>query len=183
MLKDMRQTLLLLLASTACGDRNIPILVNNWCDTPREGVVAEITDGDTLVLDDGETIRLLGIDAPERYYSGHPDCASEESSDCCYGEASSLALVETVPPGSRIRLEFDLECKGVYDRTLAYLFLVNDDTGAEEIFLNEWLIEEGLAKVYTHDVGQAKDIRYLERFENAQIQAQSQQKGLWELCF
>ena len=183
MLKDMRQLLLFLLVFTACGDRSIPILVNDWCDTPREETVAEIIDGDTLVLEGGETVRILGIDAPERYYTGHPDCSSEESSTCCYGEESSLALLEIIPPGSRIRLEFDLECTGIYDRTLAYLFLSNDDTGAEEIFLNEWLIEEGLAKVYEQDVGQAKDIRYLERFQDAQTQAQSQQKGLWDLCF
>jgi endonuclease YncB( thermonuclease family) len=158
-------------------------LVNNWCDTPREGVVAQITDGDTLVLDDGEIIRLLGIDAPEVYYSGHSDCASAESTDCCYGDQATQELENMAPPGTILRLEFDLECTGVYERTLAYLFVLSPDTGVEEIFLNEWLLEDGHAKVYSGDVGHAQDIRYLERFHAAQAKAQSAKKGLWNLCF
>ena len=192
MLRNAEVLLFLLLVLAGCGvsgdcvpgeSREVCMVVNNWCDTPREGVVLEVTDGDTLVLEDGELIRLLGIDAPEKYYSGHPDCASAESSECCYGDTATSELEAAVPPGSRLRLEFDLECLGVYDRTLAYLFLVNEDTGGEELFINEWLLEEGHAKVYSEDVGHAQDIRYMDRFQAAQIKAQSAQKGLWDVCF
>ena len=44
-------------------------------------------------------------------------------------------------------------------------------------------IEEGFAKVYDEDVGQARDIRYFERFQEAQAKAQSLEKGLWGSCF
>jgi len=183
MLRAMKSVLIFLLILGACGDRTVPILVNNWCDTPREGVVTHITDGDTLVVDDGEEIRLLGIDAPEKYYSGHPDCASPEASECCYGEEATVELEKIAPVGTRLRLEFDLECEGVYDRTLAYLFVVNADTGEEEFFINEWMLEEGHAAVYTGDVGHAQDIRYMDRFQAAQAKAQAAQKGLWDVCF
>jgi micrococcal nuclease len=183
MLQGMKNVLILCLALVACNSREVPILVNNWCDTPREHTVLEITDGDTLVLDNGEIVRILGIDAPEKYYNGHPDCASGDSPDCCYGDQATSALLEIAPPGTSLRLEFDLECKGLYERTLAYLFVVNADTGADEIFLNEWLLEEGHVQVYSGDVGHAQDIRYLERFQAAQSKAQSANKGLWDQCY
>ncbi len=183
MLRNMKNVLTLCLALAACSSREVPILVNNWCDSPREHEVLKITDGDTLVLENGEIVRILGIDAPEKYYEGHPDCASGDSPDCCYGDQSTSVLEEMAPPGTLLRLEFDLECEGFYERTLAYLFVVNPDTGAEEIFLNEWLLEEGHAKVYTADVGHAQDIRYLEKFQLAQTKAQSANKGLWDICY
>lgn len=183
MLESMKIVVLFSLALTACSNREVPILVNGWCDSPREHEVLEVTDGDTLVLDNGEKVRILGIDAPEKYYNGHPDCASGDSPDCCYGEESTSALEEMVPPGTLLRLEFDLECSGIYDRTLAYLFIVNPDTGLDDFFLNEWLLEDGHARVYSEDVGHAQDIRYLERFQAAQTKAQSENKGLWTVCY
>lgn len=179
----MMRTAFLMLMLAACGNREVPILVNAWCDTPREEKVLAITDGDTITLKSGEEIRLLGVDAPELYYSGHSECSSEEHSTCCYGEDASEALEDLIPPGSTVRLEFDLACEGVYERTLAYLFTVPEDEEESEVFLNEWLLEEGFARVYDQDVGQARDIRYFERFQDAQALAQTGEKGLWGACF
>ena len=94
-----------------------------------------------------------------------------------------LELEQLLSVTGRMRLEFDLACEGVYDRTLAYLFTVPESDDDTEIFLNEWLLEEGFAKVYDEDVGQARDIRYFERFQEAQAKAQSLEKGLWGACF
>jgi micrococcal nuclease len=183
MLRAMMRTAFVVLSLTACGNREVPILVNDWCDTPREEQVLFVTDGDTLTLESGEEIRLLGIDAPEIYYAGHSECSSPESSTCCYGDEAQLELERLLSVTGRIRLEFDLACEGVYDRTLAYLFTVPESDEDTEIFLNEWLLEEGFAKVYDEDVGQARDIRYFERFQEAQAKAQSLEKGLWGTCF
>ena len=183
MLPSMMRTAFLVLTLAACGNREVPILVNAWCDTPREEKVLAITDGDTLTLSSGEEVRLLGVDAPELYYAGHSECSSEEHSTCCYGDEAGAELEDLVPPGSTVRLEFDLACQGIYDRTLAYLFTVPEDEEEPEVFLNEWLLEEGFARVYDEDVGQARDIRYFERFQNAQVKAQTGEKGLWGACF
>lgn len=183
MLPSMMRTAFLVLTLTACGDREVPILVNAWCDTPREEKVLSITDGDTLTLNNGEEIRLLGVDAPELYYTGHSECSSEEHSTCCYGDESTQALEDLIPVGSTVRLEFDLACEGIYGRTLAYLYTVPEDEEEPEVFINEWLIKEGLARVYDDDVGQAREIRYLERFQDAQSTAQVSEKGLWDACF
>jgi len=181
---------LALLLAACCppgsGDscREIPIVVNAWCDNARESKVLEIVDGDTLTMEDGESVRILGIDAPEKYYEGHSECSSDESATCCYGEEAGAELESIAPPGTTVRMEFDLECKGVYERTLAYLFVVNEEgeEGEEELFINQWLIEEGFARVYSSDVGQAREIRYYSRFQEAQSRSQANQKGLWGEC-
>ena len=177
---------ILLLLLSACGDRDIPILVNSWCDDPRDEVIAEVIDGDTIDLESGERLRLLGVDAPELYYSGHELCSSEESTECCYGDTAHQWLAETLPPGTTVRLEFDLDCEGIYGRTLAYLYLSEEDgeTGeSESLFINEELLKEGMARVYDADVEQAQDIRYIERFREAQLLAQTNGAGLWGECY
>ena len=42
-------------------------------------VVERVIDGDTFVLPDGRKVRLLGIDAPERYDSGKMDNDAKRS--------------------------------------------------------------------------------------------------------
>jgi micrococcal nuclease len=175
--------MLLLFLLTSCNRYDIPILVNNWCDSPREEVVTAVVDGDTLDLEGGERVRLLGVDAPEVYYDGHDDCSSQESTECCYGLDSEGWLAEAIPPGTTVHLEFDLDCYGIYDRTLAYVWVVDEDNPEEELFINEELLKQGFARVYDADVEQAQDIRYLESFREAQLLAQSNNAGLWGECY
>lgn len=74
---------------------------------PESGVVAEVIDGDTLLLESGLTIRLLGIDAPARGQAG-------------YQEAKTY--LETLIDGEIIRLEYDRYQDDKYGRILAYVF-------------------------------------------------------------
>jgi micrococcal nuclease len=175
--------MLLLLMLTSCNRYDIPILVNDWCDSPREETVAAVVDGDTIDLDGGERVRLLGVDAPEVYYEGHDDCSSQESMDCCYGLDSEDWLMEAIPAGTKVRLEFDLDCYGIYDRTLAYIWIVDEENPEAEIFINEELLKDGYARVYDSDVEQAQDIRYLDSFRESQLLAQSNNAGLWGECY
>src|SRR5438045_6853066 len=57
--------------------------------------VAEVIDGDTIALTNGEHVRLVQIDAPE--------VAQGE----CYARPATAALERMAPPGTRIRLEAD----------------------------------------------------------------------------
>ena len=43
------------------------------------------------------------------------------------------------------------------------------------------MLEEGLPD-HSQDVGQAREIRYYTRFQEAQARAQANQKGLWGEC-
>lgn len=89
----------------------------------RSFVVTHVVDGDTVDLDNGETVRLVGIDTPER-------------GECGYDEARAalVALVE----GRRVTLGASDEDRDRYDRLLRYVDVGKVDAGLR-------LIKQGLA--------------------------------------
>jgi endonuclease YncB( thermonuclease family) len=120
------------------------------------GKVARVTfvvDGDTVELEGGERVRLIGIDTPERGKS-------------FYGEArealAALVLNKTV------RLERDISERDRYGRFLAYLYL-------DEMFVNLELVQNGFAKAYTYP----PDVAHAEEFVVAEGQARKAGRGLW----
>ena len=95
------------------------------------GTVVRVIDGDTLIvsINNGDhTIRLLNVDTPE---TKDPNQPVE-----CLGPQASKYLEETLPKGTHIRLEFDVERHDKYGRTLAGVFtsdgsLVNAEIARE----------------------------------------------------
>jgi len=86
-------------------------------------LVTKIIDGDTVIVEGGYSVRLLGIDADER---GYP----------CYEEASKR--LEELVLNKEVRLEKDQPDQDQYKRYLRYLFLDNQN-------INLQLVKEGLA--------------------------------------
>lgn len=103
-----------------------------------EAVVTRVIDGDTVDLQDGRRVRLIGIDTPEMGYS--PRAQTEGVNDPFAEEAK--AFLREQAEGRRVRLEFGPEAEDQYGRTLAYLFL-EDGT-----HLNAELLRRGLARAY-----------------------------------
>lgn len=102
---------------------------------PRLARVVRVIDGDTVeIIADGkmETVRLLGIDAPEVRQGGE-----EEKK---VGIAAREAL-RGLLDGAVVELTFDEERMDAYGRTLAYLAIRGHDVQAE-------LLRRGLAEVY-----------------------------------
>src|SRR3989304_2704282 len=105
------------------------------------GVVEEVVDGDTLrVRTSGNaeavTVRLIGIDAPER---SHPTPGKEFLSD------ESAAHLASLCRGKTVRMEKDGEETDTYDRLLRYVFL----TPSDGRLLNEEMLRVGMAAAYT----------------------------------
>lgn len=98
-------------------------------DTPgvepdrQRGLVARVVDGDTLDLANGQTVRLLGIDAPER-----GDCAS----------ARATAALTRLTLGKGVRLTIVDRDVDRYGRLLRYVDIDGADAGLR-------LIKRGLA--------------------------------------
>jgi micrococcal nuclease len=136
------------LRSTAAGDTAARA-------RERVCVVARIVDGDTLTCDDGVRIRLLLIDAPE--LSQGP-----------WGATARDALTALAPRGTALRLEFDVQLRDRYGRTLAYLWL---DDGR---MVNEELLRAGVAVVSVYP----PNVRHVERLRAAVVEAQEAGTGL-----
>jgi micrococcal nuclease len=128
---------------------------------PREGLVAQVVDGDTLILEGGTRVRLLGIDAPEMEKEGRP---AE-----FLAHQAKAALAE-MTQGKRLRLEYDQLRYDQYGRLLAYLFL------PENTMVNAELVRQGLARVYFH----APNFRYRDALQAAQGEALEARRGLWQ---
>jgi micrococcal nuclease len=127
-------------------------------------VVERVVDGDTLLLQSGERVRLIGVDTPE---TKHPKKPVEY-----FGKEAS-AFTRRMVEGKRVRLEFDQANavqgdKDRYGRTLAYVFL-EDGT-----LLNAEIIKQGYGHAYTQfPFSRMEEFRRLER------EAREQGRGLW----
>jgi len=118
-------------------------------------VVQRVSDGDSFRCRDGQRVRLIGIDSPERQQ--HP-----------YGAQAQAALLRIAPPGTSLRLERDVAATDQYGRALAYAWV-----GAT--LVNEALVQGGWAVLYTVP----PNVKYADRFGRAQNEARARGTGLW----
>jgi micrococcal nuclease len=126
----------------------------------QEAVVAQVGDGDTVTLDTGQKVRLLGIDAPEMEKEGLPaDFLAHKAKQVLTGLAQ----------GQRVRLEYDRLRYDRYGRTLAYLFLLDGTNLCRE------MVRQGLAHVYTVP----PNLRFREELLSAQREAIAARRGIW----
>lgn len=155
---------LLLLASLALltlGGRFLPGCGVEKNSPPLEALVTKVIDGDTLVLEGGTGVRLLGIDAPELEKEGRP---------AEFLAHKAKAALNDLTHGKRLRLEYDRLRYDHYGRLLAYLFL------PDNTFVNAAMVRQGLAHVYFH----APNLRYRQDLLAAQREALEAQRGLWQ---
>lgn len=127
---------------------------------PGEFVVKRAVDGDTLLLSNGDRVRLIGVDTPE---TKHPERPVEPFGP----QASEFTRVRT--EGKRVRLEFDKERTDDHGRILAYVYVDGQ-------FLNEELIRAGMGRAITHFPFSASMKR---RFRQAEEEARDARRGLW----
>lgn len=131
--------------------------------------VAKVIDGDTIQAELGskiETIRLIGIDAPER-------ADSRKTVECFGIEASNKA--KEILTGQTIELQSD-ETQGDrdrYGRLLRYVFLSDGNN------FDKLMISEGYAYEYTY---KGNPYKYQDEFKKAEQEARSGKKGLWGVC-
>lgn len=151
----IRLFILFLSFLTACG---------NYADYSNIKVV-QVVDGDTVRLENGSLLRYIGIDTPER---GEMGTVSYRSDPAPFAEKAYQRNQELVL-GKIIRVEFDVEKKDKYNRLLGYCY-------RDDIFINELLVEEGLAIVYTHP----PNVKHSDTFYQAQKKAREKQNGLWQ---
>ena len=144
---------------------------------PLEATILSWHDGDTLrilVAGRTETVRLIGIDAPE-----------VSPNDRAGGQAHRLGIPlrelldlgrrsrdfasRLAPPGTRVLVELDVQTRDRYGRLLSYLWLPD---GA---MLNERILEAGWALLLTVP----PNVRHVNRLREAQRRARERGAGLW----
>jgi len=168
-------------------------------DSPGESVPAEslivkrVVDGDTLILSNGEKIRLTGIDTPESHNNAKARKDSERSGKdvkvITQQGVEAAQFVRKLAEGKRVRIEYDVQKRDRYGRLLVYAYDI--DTLQEnpqihlpkgvvvsanrEIFLNGSIIGSGYAVPMTIP----PNVKHAELFKKLYSEARSQRRGLW----
>lgn len=127
---------------------------------PAVGRVAFVPDGDTVHLEGGMKLRLVGINAPEVAHRNRPGEPG--------GEAAGRFLREWLH-AQLVTLEHDAEPRDRYGRELVHLY---DETGRS---INERLLREGHAWLAPHP----PNLAHLERYAAAEAEARAAGRGLW----
>ena len=124
--------------------------------------VAHVVDGDTIALENGQSVRLVQIDAPE---------VRERE---CYGAEAASALERLLPPGTEVVLERDprLDAVDRYGRLLRYV-------RRGPLNVNVELVRRGAASVWFFEGERG---RYAAELLRAARAARAEARGLWRAC-
>ncbi len=140
------------------------VALRSWGGATGSYPVVAVVDGDTVKVRMGggvESVRLIGIDAPEAATSGRPAQ--------CFGLDSSAKAGELLA-GKAVRLEFD-ESQGRldrYGRLLAYVWI-------DDVHINALMVRQGYAREFTYNL----PYRYQAEFKAAEAEARAAGRGLW----
>lgn len=130
---------------------------------PEGGKVVAVFDGDTILLDSGERVRYLGIDAPETPHDGNPaDCHGQEAR-----EVNARMVLHR-----RVRIELEGEERDAHGRLLAYVIAPDGRCVNLEMLLS------GHAWLYMTREGLSRRGEFL----SAQREAIRHRRGMWGAC-
>ena len=164
-----------------CTDENTPYYT--YEGIKKKVKVLRVIDGDTvdIAYHHEETnkifkyrVRLYGIDTPEKR---PPKSDPNRDKEIAASKRSSAALTEYLQKNENIVLALFYK-PDKYGRLLRYVFLQNDPTTNEALFINKYLVQEG----YAHAATFPPDVLYSDLFARLQEEAMKEKKGLWKVC-
>ena len=129
------------------------------------GVVVEVTDGDTVVLDDGRKIRLIGTQAP-KLPLGRDDFETWPLAPEAQKVLADLVL------NKNVRLGFGGEEMDRHERVLAHMFV---ETAQGEVWTQLFMVGAGVARVYSFPDNR----QCLEPLFAAEARARADRLGIW----
>jgi micrococcal nuclease len=137
------------------------------CDLPagETTTVASILDGETLELTDGTTVRLIGIKAPSAPLGWTGDGPWPFVTE-------AKAALSKLASGATVELHFDARRSDRHDHVLAQVYVVRGET---KVWVEEALVAEGLARVYSFADTRACIAELLKR----ETEARGARRGIW----
>ena len=124
--------------------------------------VSKVVDGDTIIMSNGEKVRLIQIDTPEL---GSNECFAEQS-------RSELSKLLNQPGKLSLKSDSKLDATDKYGRSLRYAFIGKTN-------INLKMVEIGAAAPYFYQGGLGV---YSKQFLKAAENAKKNVLGLWKVC-
>lgn len=140
-------------------------LTNTSCISGEVGqtvTVTKVIDGDTLIIGNGDHVRLIGIDTPEINYK-----TGKSEAGAIVAKEALQALIAGQP---HVLLVYDQQRVDQYGRTLAHLFLA-DGTNVQAR-----LLAQGLAVPFPYP----PDLKFVDCYHGASTMAMQTKRGLWQ---
>lgn len=116
--------------------------------------VTRVIDGDTIETDNGLTVRILGINTPEKKQFLYEDAKS---------------FLKNLVEGKNITMEKDVVDRDIYGRLLRYVFI-------NGTFVESQLLEKGLANAFIIPPNE----KYSAKLKEAEKYAKDNGLGLWK---
>lgn len=127
--------------------------------------VKYVHDGDTVHLQDGRKLRLIGINTPELARNRQPEQA--------FAQQARLKLMELLRRSNyQVMLEFGPEPEDRYQRTLAHIYLPDGSN------IQQALLAAGMATAITIPPNATQSTCY----RQAESEAQKARRGIWQLA-
>jgi len=124
--------------------------------------VSKVYDGDTLRLADGQKLRLIGINTPERGHDGMPD-------QPFYPEAKKRLEKIIHANQNKLKIILGTDKHDRYKRLLAHIFTPGGDN------ISAILLREGLG----YSIAIPPNLNFLNCYKKAEYDAKKQQHGIW----
>lgn len=140
--------------ASVCGTTH----VDEWVQ------VRHVIDGDTIVLVDGRTVRLIGVDTPELGYHGNPHEAFAV-------QARNVLTTMLTKHQNILGLRFDRQRRDHYGRVLAHGYL------GDGVNVSATLLAKGLAVQLTIP----PNIGNVYCYRNQEAGAEQGRRGIWAL--
>jgi micrococcal nuclease len=139
--------------------------------------VQRVVDGDTLLLTNGDRVRLIGVDTPEvheskKLYRDAERTGRDIETIKELGKKAS-ELTKSLVDRKEVRLEYDqanahIGHRDKYARILAYVHL------KDGVFVNAEINKQGYGFAYTRF-----PFKYMEEFRRYEREARENEIGLW----
>lgn len=123
---------------------------------PKDGIVKRVIDGDTIELEDGTSVKLVGVN-------------TSEPKDPYYDEAKKFT--EKLVNGKKVTFQYDAYTSDRFGRVLAYVIIGDNNLSIE-------LAKNGLAKVAIYE--DRRKLIYQDQLLQAQEEAKLKKLGVWK---
>ncbi len=137
------------------------------CEGLRDGpvgIVRQVTDGDTVVLDSGLSVRLIGMQAPKLPLG-------RDGFDAWPKAEEARSALEALVMGRQVRLAYGGERVDRHGRALGQLFLAAEPA----TWVQQAMVAQGLARVYSFPDNRA----CLAELMAAEGRARTMKLGIW----
>lgn len=129
-----------------------------------QGRVVEVTDGDTVILDTGQAVRLIGTQAPKLPLG-------RDGFETWPLAPEARAALEALSLGKQVRLAYGGADRDRHGRVLAHMFIA----GEPEVWAQQAMVSAGLARVYSFPDNR----RCLADLLKAEAHARIEKLGIW----